>query len=69
MRCDSQGELYPVTTTTAPSVIHNAQVVVESSLWHAHLGHPGAHVLQALNHSLLITSKKPLVRLFAHCVN
>ncbi|PNX99474.1 hypothetical protein L195_g022740, partial [Trifolium pratense] len=35
MRCDSRGDLYPVTT---PSSF----VGLTSSLWHDRLGHPGA---------------------------
>lgn len=45
MRCDSHGELYPVTTRAAP---HYAFSAFAPSLWHARLGHSGAPLFQFL---------------------
>jgi hypothetical protein len=47
MRCDSRGDLYPVTT---PSSF----VGLTSSLWHGRLGHPGVSVLNSLRNNKLI---------------
>nr|GEY65695.1 ribonuclease H-like domain-containing protein [Tanacetum cinerariifolium] len=41
LRCDSTGDLYPV---TAPSPIHHAFLVSQHT-WHQRLGHPGGEVL------------------------
>ena len=41
LRCDSRGDLYPV--TTPPSFAG-----LTSSLWHSRLGHPGVSVLNSL---------------------
>ncbi|KAI4348037.1 hypothetical protein L6164_008799 [Bauhinia variegata] len=46
MRCDSWGELYPITTNqaTSPSTF----AALAPSLWHERLGHPGAPVFDSL---------------------
>ncbi|XP_015162132.1 putative uncharacterized protein DDB_G0284695 [Solanum tuberosum] len=45
MRCESRGELYPITTpTTSPSSF----AVLAPSLWHDRLGHPRRPVLNSL---------------------
>ena len=50
MRCESRGDLYPITTTIttnqAPSPYTFAALA--PSLWHARLGHPGAPVFDSL---------------------
>ncbi|PWA62706.1 ribonuclease H-like domain-containing protein [Artemisia annua] len=45
LRCDSSGDLYPV---TKPSTIPTAFVSTGSSTWHQRLGHPGDEVLRSL---------------------
>lgn len=47
MRCNSLGDLYPV--TTSPSFVG-----LTSSLWHGRLGHPGAHVFNSLRNNKFI---------------
>ncbi|GJT07828.1 ribonuclease H-like domain-containing protein [Tanacetum coccineum] len=44
LRCDSTGDLYPVTT---PSPIPQA-LLVSQHMWHQRLGHPGSKVLRVL---------------------
>src|ERR1044072_8432174 len=48
MRCDSVGDLYPV---TFPSSF----VGLTSRLWHRRLGHPGASILQSLSKNNFIS--------------
>nr|GEU40410.1 ribonuclease H-like domain-containing protein [Tanacetum cinerariifolium] len=43
LRCDSSGDLYPV---TKPSTIPTALLSTSSSTWHQRLGHPGDEVLR-----------------------
>ncbi|GJT38950.1 ribonuclease H-like domain-containing protein [Tanacetum coccineum] len=45
LRCDSSGDLYPV---TKPSTVPAAFVSTSSSTWHQRLGHPGDDVLCSL---------------------
>ncbi|GJX43593.1 ribonuclease H-like domain-containing protein [Tanacetum coccineum] len=45
LRCDSSGDLYPV---TKPSTIPTAFVSTSSSTWHQRLGHRGDEVLRSL---------------------
>ncbi|GJX47775.1 hypothetical protein Tco_0272965 [Tanacetum coccineum] len=42
LRCDSSGDLYPV---TKPSPIPSALLSISPTTWHQRLGHPGAEVL------------------------
>ena len=61
MRCNSLGDLYPLSSTrstTSPS--HSAFTVSSSDLWHSRLGHPGAPVLRSLysKHSIPCNSFK-----------
>ncbi|GKA91567.1 ribonuclease H-like domain-containing protein [Tanacetum coccineum] len=44
-RCDSSGDLYPV---TKPSTTHTAFLSTSASMWHQRLGHPGDEVLRSL---------------------
>ena len=46
MRCESRGDLYPITTNqaTSPSTFS----ALAPSLWHARLGHPGKLVFDSL---------------------
>ncbi|GKE10565.1 hypothetical protein Tco_1414116 [Tanacetum coccineum] len=45
LRCDSSGDLYPV---TKPSTIPVVFLSTSSSTWHQHLCHPGDEVLRSL---------------------
>ncbi|GKE13470.1 hypothetical protein Tco_1417021 [Tanacetum coccineum] len=45
LRCDSSGDLYPV---TSPSPIPHALLSASSSMWHQRLGHPREEVLRSL---------------------
>lgn len=51
LRCDSSGDLYPV---TKPSAL----LSLSQSTWHKRLGHPGDHVLRTLLSNKLITCNK-----------
>lgn len=51
MRCDSQGALYPITTSQTS---HTALAAVAPSLWHSRLGHPGVSVLSLLRQNKFI---------------
>ncbi|GJT68338.1 putative reverse transcriptase domain-containing protein [Tanacetum coccineum] len=55
LRCDSSGDLYPV---TKPSTIPAAFVSTSSSTWHQRLGHPGDDVLRSLSSRHLISCNK-----------
>ncbi|GKB28530.1 ribonuclease H-like domain-containing protein [Tanacetum coccineum] len=45
LRCDSSGDLYPVTKPSPPP---SALLSVSHATWHQRLGHPGAEVLRSL---------------------
>lgn len=57
MRCDSTGDLYPV---TAPS--RQALLSVAPLIWHLRLGHPDRHVFKTLvdNHSILCSNNNKI---------
>ncbi|GJY39506.1 ribonuclease H-like domain-containing protein [Tanacetum coccineum] len=55
LRCDSSGDLYPV---TKPSTIPSAFVSTNSSTWHQRLGHPGDEVLRSLASRHFISCNK-----------
>ncbi|GJZ14204.1 ribonuclease H-like domain-containing protein [Tanacetum coccineum] len=59
LRCDSTGDLYPV---TAPSHIPRAFFASQHT-WHQRLGHPGGEVLRRLvsSHFISYHKEKPLV--------
>ncbi|GJZ28889.1 ribonuclease H-like domain-containing protein [Tanacetum coccineum] len=54
LRCDSTGDLYPV---TPPSPIHHAFLTSQHT-WHQRLGHPGSEVLRRLVSRNLISCNK-----------
>ena len=57
MRCESQGELYPITTTNkVVSPVSFASL--SSSIWHDRLGHPRAPILDSLRKNKLIKCNK-----------
>lgn len=53
MRCNSSGELYPVTQNSVVSTTPFALSALSSSTWHARVGHPGAPVFNLLKKSSL----------------
>jgi len=57
MRCESQGELYPIATTNKV-VSPTSFGALSSSIWHDRLGHPGAPVLYSLRQNKLIKCNK-----------
>jgi transposase InsO family protein len=60
MRCESQGDLYPITNhiTTSKSQHPSTFAALSSSIWHNRLGHPGDHVLSFLSKNKLIECNK-----------
>jgi hypothetical protein len=59
MRCNSSGELYPLTPrpsnqSTTPSTF----VALSNNLWHNRLGHPGASILNSLHRNNFIVCNK-----------
>ncbi|GKA37920.1 ribonuclease H-like domain-containing protein [Tanacetum coccineum] len=64
LRCDSTGDLYPVTT---PSSIPHAFLISQHT-WHQRLGHPGGEVLRRLVSSkfILYNKEKPPVLCHAY---
>ena len=54
MRCESWGELYPITKPTNPATSPSTFAALAPSLWHDRLGHPGAPVLNSLGKNKLI---------------
>ncbi|GJS03661.1 ribonuclease H-like domain-containing protein [Tanacetum coccineum] len=55
LRCDSSGDLYPV---TSPSPTPHALLYVSFSTWHQRLGHPGEEVLRSLVSRQFISCNK-----------
>ncbi|GJW13038.1 ribonuclease H-like domain-containing protein [Tanacetum coccineum] len=55
LRCDSSGDLYPV---TKPSTIPTAFLSTSPSTWHQRLGHPGDEVLRSLVSRQFISCNK-----------
>jgi len=57
MRCESRGDLYPITTsTTSTNKVEptSSFAILSLSLWHDRLGHPGKQVLNSLSQNKLI---------------
>ncbi|GJV38887.1 ribonuclease H-like domain-containing protein [Tanacetum coccineum] len=54
-KCDSSGDLYPV---TPPSPTSHALLSVSPSTWHQRLGHPGEDVLRSLMSRQFISCNK-----------
>ncbi|GJY71481.1 ribonuclease H-like domain-containing protein [Tanacetum coccineum] len=56
LRCDSPGDLYPV---TKPSTTPTAFLSTSTSTWHQRLGHPGDEVLRSLvSHQFISCNKE-----------
>ncbi|GJW52933.1 ribonuclease H-like domain-containing protein [Tanacetum coccineum] len=62
LRCDSTGELYPV---TKPSTIPHAFLTSQYT-WHQRLGHPGSEVLRRLVSSDSISCNKEKLLILCH---
>ncbi|GKC26045.1 ribonuclease H-like domain-containing protein [Tanacetum coccineum] len=62
LRCDSTGDLYPV---TSPSPIPHAFLVSQHT-WHQRLGHPGSEVLRRLVSSKSISCSKEKPPVLCH---
>ncbi|XP_026431206.1 uncharacterized protein LOC113328305 [Papaver somniferum] len=65
LRCDSSGELYPITTSAVQSSFspppHQYSLAVCSpTIWHSRLGHPGKAVLDALRTKSFIQCNKEI---------
>jgi len=64
MRCESQGELYPITNLDTSQYIF---VTLAPSLWHDHLGHSGTPVLNFLRKNKLIECNQIKDTHICHC--
>ncbi|GJZ16525.1 ribonuclease H-like domain-containing protein [Tanacetum coccineum] len=65
LRCDSTGDLYPVTqqpSSQTPVVL----LSFSSTTWHRRLGHPGDDVLRRLESRKLISYRKPKLSTLCH---
>ncbi|GKD52205.1 ribonuclease H-like domain-containing protein [Tanacetum coccineum] len=61
LKCDSTGDLYPVTTPT----LHQAYLVSQHT-WHQRLGHPGSDVLRSLVSNNYISCNKTKSPVLCH---
>lgn len=52
--CDSQGDLYPLTTSKSNQALPSIYTTISPSLWHDCLGHPGSPVLDTLRYNKII---------------
>ncbi|GJW57399.1 ribonuclease H-like domain-containing protein [Tanacetum coccineum] len=65
LRCDSAGDLYPV---TKPSSLPSALLSISPTMWHQRLGHPGEDVLRSLvSRSFISCNKEKSHRVFHTC--
>ncbi|GJW17865.1 zf-CCHC domain-containing protein [Tanacetum coccineum] len=62
LRCDSTGDLYPV---TQPTPIPHA-ILTSQHMWHQRLGHPGSEVLRRLVSRNLISCNKEKPSVICH---
>ncbi|GKA03131.1 ribonuclease H-like domain-containing protein [Tanacetum coccineum] len=60
-RCDSTGDLYPVTSPSYPQAF-----LVGQQTWHQRLGHPGSEVLRLLVSNNLISCNKTQSSVLCH---
>jgi histone deacetylase 1/2 len=56
LRCDSTGDLYTFSTTTATSPL--ATLAITTTIWYARLGHPAPSVIDTLRNNAFITCNK-----------
>jgi hypothetical protein len=61
LRCDSTGDLYPITTPTHPQAF-----LVSQHTWHQRLGHPGSDVLRSLVSNNFISCNKTKSPVLCH---
>ncbi|GKC90331.1 ribonuclease H-like domain-containing protein [Tanacetum coccineum] len=61
LRCDSTGDLYPVTSLSYPQAF-----LVGQQTWHQRLGHPGSDVLRSLVSNNLISCNKTKSPVLCH---
>ncbi|GJZ05840.1 reverse transcriptase domain-containing protein [Tanacetum coccineum] len=61
LRCDSTGDLYPVTSPSYPQAF-----LVGQQTWHQRLGHPGSEVLRLLVSNNLISCNKTQSSVLCH---
>ncbi|GJV77133.1 ribonuclease H-like domain-containing protein [Tanacetum coccineum] len=61
LRCDSTGDLYPVTSPSYPQAF-----LVGQQTWHQRLGHPGSEVLRSLVSNNLISCNKTQSSVLCH---
>ncbi|GJR75693.1 ribonuclease H-like domain-containing protein [Tanacetum coccineum] len=61
LRCDSTGDLYPVTNPTTPQAF-----LVSQHTWHQRLGHPGSDVLRSLVSNNFISCNKTKSPMLCH---
>ncbi|GJZ25183.1 ribonuclease H-like domain-containing protein, partial [Tanacetum coccineum] len=61
LRCDSTGDLYPVTSLSYPQAF-----LVGQQTWHQRLGHPGSEVLRSLVSNNLISCNKTQSSVLCH---
>ncbi|GJU44111.1 ribonuclease H-like domain-containing protein [Tanacetum coccineum] len=61
LRCDSTGDLYPVTSLSYPQAF-----LVGQQTWHQRLGHPGSEVLRHLVSNNLISCNKTKSTVLCH---
>jgi hypothetical protein len=56
MRCESRGDLYPITVPHSTNKVTHSSTfaALSSSIWHNRLGHPGDHILSFLKKNKLI---------------
>jgi len=59
MRCDSSGDLYPLTTRPPTQLsTPSSFIALSNNLWHNRLGHPGAAIISSLHRNNFIFCKK-----------
>ncbi|GJY35929.1 ribonuclease H-like domain-containing protein [Tanacetum coccineum] len=66
LRCDSSGDLYPV---TSPSPTPHALLSVSPNTWNQRLGHPGEDVLRSLKSLQYISYNKEKSSHLCHACN
>ncbi|KAK9061543.1 hypothetical protein SSX86_018725 [Deinandra increscens subsp. villosa] len=54
LRCDSSGDLYPLSTPSSRLTSPATFAALSQDLWHSRLGHPGSSILRVLNSRKLI---------------
>ncbi|KAJ9541276.1 hypothetical protein OSB04_027782 [Centaurea solstitialis] len=69
LRCNSTGELYPLTLPSASQLTSpSAFAAITQDLWHSRLGHPGTSSLSTLKHVLPLNSSVKRSSICSSCV-